>query len=208
MASRRGVLDASVLYTEPVRSLLLWVAAEDAFEPFWTERILEETGNNLTQAGIITGEQWSRVRAAMLRSFPDALLDQTAVDAIEPEMPNQEKDRHVLAAAVVGDVELVITNNLRHFTQADLDTVGKRSISPDQLLCDIVQAEPSVVHAALRLNASAMRKPRPWSEAELLGLLVGLGHGDALAPRFAKAAAAKLNIETAAPPGRQDTPDV
>jgi PIN domain len=200
MASRRGVLDASVLYAEPVRSLLLWIAAEGVFEPFWTERILEETGNNLIQAGVVTGEQWSRVRAAMLRSFPDAMLDQTAVDAIEPEMPNHEKDRHVLAAAVVGDVELVITNNLRHFTQADLDTVGKRSISPDQMLCDIVEAEPSVVHDALRLNASAMRKPRPWSEAELLGLLAGLGHSDALAPRFAKAATAKFEVEAAPPP--------
>lgn len=200
MGSRGGVLDASVLYAEPVRSLLLWVAAEGAVEPFWTERILAETGNNLTRAGVITSEQWSRVRAAMLRSFPDAMLDQAAVDAIEPEMPNHEKDRHVLAAAVVGDVELVITYNLRHFTQADLDTVGKRSISPDELLCEIVEGEPRLVHDALRLNASAMRKPRPWSEADLLGLLAGLGRSDGLAPRFAKAASAKLDIVMATPP--------
>jgi hypothetical protein len=202
MASRRGVLDASVLYAEPIRSLLLWVSAEGAFEPFWTERILEETGKNLTEAGVVTAEQWSRLRAVMLRSFPDAMLDQRAADTIEHEMPNDEKDRHVVAAAVVGDVELVITNNLRHFRQADLDTVGKRSVSPDQLLCEILQAEPSVVQDALRLQVSAMRKPRPWSEAELLGLLAGLGHGDAIAPRFAAAAATKLGIATAAPPDR------
>lgn len=38
----RGVLDASVLYAESVRSLLLWIANRGGFAPFWTERIFEE----------------------------------------------------------------------------------------------------------------------------------------------------------------------
>jgi len=46
MAQRSGVLDASVLYVESVRSLLLWIADGGGFAPFWTERILEETRNN------------------------------------------------------------------------------------------------------------------------------------------------------------------
>jgi hypothetical protein len=93
------VLDASVLYQELIRNLLLWIAAEGGLDPFWTERILDETRRNLIEDGVLEPEQWERLRAAMLAAFPDAILDQAAADAIEHEMPNDEKDRHVLAAA-------------------------------------------------------------------------------------------------------------
>jgi hypothetical protein len=199
---RRCVLDASVLYQELIRNLLLWIAAEGGLDPFWTERILNETRRNLIGDGVLEPEQWERLRAAMLAAFPDAMLDQPAADAIEHEMPNDEKDRHVLAAAVAGNVELVITSNLQHFEAADLKEVGKQAMSPDQLLCDLLDLEPTVIHAAMEQLVTVMRIPRPWSIPELLGRLAGLGHGDAIAPRFAKAAATKLNIETAAPPER------
>jgi hypothetical protein len=199
---RRCVLDASVLYQEVLRNLLLWIAAEGGLDPFWTERILDEARRNLIEDGVLEPEQWERLRAAMLAAFPDAMLDQAAADAIEHEMPNHEKDRHVLAAAVAGNVELVITNNLRHFEAADLEEVGKQALSPDQLLRELLAVEPTVIHAAMQQLVTVMRIPRPWSVPELLGRLAGLGHGDAIAPRFAAAAAAKLGIETAAPPDR------
>jgi predicted nucleic acid-binding protein len=197
---RRCVLDASVLYQELIRNLLLWIAAEGGLDPFWTERILDETRRNLIEDGVLDPEQWERLRAAMLAAFPDATLDQAAADAIEHEMPNDEKDRHVLAAAVAGNAELVITSNLRHFDAADLDKVRKQAMSPDQLLCELLATEPTVIHAAMERLVTVMRIPRPWSIPELLGRLAGLGHGDSIAPRFAKAAATKLDIEMAAPP--------
>jgi hypothetical protein len=175
---------------------------QGGLDPFWTERILEETRRNLIEGEVLDPGQWERLRAAMLTSFPDAMLDQAAADAIEQEMPNDEQDRHVLAAAVTGDAELVITNNLRHFEQADLDVVGKRALSPDQILCELLAAEPPVIEAAMERLITVMRIPRSWSIAELLGRLAGLGHGDALAPRFAAAASAKLEIEMTAPPER------
>jgi PIN domain len=201
---RRCVLDASVLYQELIRNLLLWIAAEGGLDPFWSERILEETHRNLIEDGVLEPEQWERLRAAMLSAFPDAMLDQTTVDAIEHEMPNDEKDRHVLAAAVAENIGLVITSNVQHFEAADLEKVGKQAMSPDQLLCELLAAEPTVIHAAMEQLVTVMRIPRPWSIPELLGRLAGLGHGDAIAPRFAAAAAAKLEIEMAAPPDRTE----
>ncbi len=49
MKHRRVLLDASVLYTEPVRGVLLWVAALGGFDPVWTARILDEVGRNLLE---------------------------------------------------------------------------------------------------------------------------------------------------------------
>jgi hypothetical protein len=200
---RRCVLDASVLYQELLRNLLLWIAAEGGIDPFWTERILDETRRNLIEDGVIEPEQWDRLQAAMFASFPDAMLDQATADAIEHDMPNEDKDRHVLAAAVAGDIEFVITSNLRHFKRADLEQVGKKALSPDQLLCEMIATEPTIVYVAMERLVTFMRIPRQWSIAELLGRLMGLGRGDPLTPRFAAAAAAKLDIEPTAPPERE-----
>ena len=157
--------------------------------------------------GTLEPEQWERLQAAMLAFFPEAMLDQTAADEIEHEMPNDEKDRHVLAAVVAGDADLVITGNLRHFAQADVEKVGKRAASPDQVLCELLETTPAVIESAMRQLVAVMRTPRAWTLSELLGRLAGLGHGDGFAPRFAAAAAARLDIEMAVPserPGRRD----
>lgn len=200
MKRRRVVLDASVLYTEPVRGLLLWVAALGGFDPLWTSRILDEVGKNLLEGQRVSLEQWERLRAAMLAAFPDAMLDHDAPDAIEDQMPNDPKDRHVLAAAVAHGVELVVTNNLKHFKQADLERVGVRASNADQLLCELLSVAPNVIREALESQVATMRSPRQWTAAELLGALAGLGRGDALAPVFADAARERLAIDPAVPP--------
>jgi predicted nucleic acid-binding protein len=201
MRRERGVLDASVLYPEPLRSLLLWVATQGGFDPCWTERILEETRRNLIARGAVSPEQWEGLRAAMQHAFPEALVEQADADAIEHEMPNDPKDRHVLAAAVAAGVDLVVTNNVKHFRQV-AEGVGVRAVTADRFLSDLLDATPNVVLKALESQATRMRNPRQWSGAELLGRLAGLGHGDALTPRFAAAAATKLNVKPAAPPER------
>jgi len=200
MARPQAVLDASVLYQEPIRSLLLWVAAEGGYEPFWTERILEETGRSLLDGGVVTSEQWERLRAAMSSAFPGAMLDQAAVDAIEDQMPNQEKDRHVLAAAVIGRVELVVTNNLRHFEVSHLAQLGKRSLDADAFLCELLDRSPNIVRAALDRQVAHMCRPRQWTLAELLGRLAGQGSGDPLASKFAVACERRLSLKAEVPP--------
>jgi hypothetical protein len=136
----------------------------------------------------------------MVRTFPSAMIDQAAVDALEDEMPNDAKDRHVLAAAVVAGADLVVTGNVRHFRPADLARVGKRGVTPDDLLCELLRAAPNIVRESLELQAAHTRTPRMWTVAELLGLLAGLGHGDAQAPEFAASAARALGVDLAPPP--------
>jgi hypothetical protein len=199
MTLRRGVIDASVLYAQPVRSFLLWVAAEGGFAPLWTQRILDEARSNLIKQSVMTAEQWNRLEGAMREAFPAATIEQVTVDALVPSMPNHEKDRHVLAAAVVGDADVVVTSNLRHFRSSDLEPMGKRALSPDELLCEVLAADPDSVLGAVRLQVDVMRKPRPWTEAELLGLFAGLGRSDPPLPAFAAATAETLGIEPVPP---------
>ncbi len=204
MPRPRAVLDASVLYQEPLRSLLLWIAAEGGFEPLWSERILAETRDNLLEGEVVTPQQWDHLHAAMLAAFPEASVEQRAIDAISSTMPNHEKDRHVLAAAVIGEAELLLTNNLRHFEPTDLAPLDKRAVQPDTFLCELLDRAPNIVRAALDQQVAHMRRPRRWTLAELLGTLRGLGAGDPLAPDFAAALERDLGSEAAIPPERSD----
>lgn len=200
MNARRGVLDASVLYAEPVRGILLWIAALGGFEVLWTERILAEVEKNLLEAQRVSSRQWEQLRAVMNAVFPDAMLDQSAANAIESQMPNDPKDRHVLAAAVAHDAGLLITNNLKHFKRSDLERFGVRALNADQVLCELLSTVPNVVRGALESQAATMSAPRQWTVAELLGCLAGLGRGDALTPRFAHAASNRMGVVPSLPP--------
>jgi hypothetical protein len=188
-----------VLYAEPVRSVLLWIAALGGFSPLWTERILAEVEKNLVEAQRLSPPQWERLRAAMTAAFPEAMLDQDPVNALESRMPNHPNDRHVLAAAVAHEADLVITNNLRHFKKADLEPLGVRALSADQLLCELLSVAPNLVCDALERQAGAMRVPCQWTIAQLLGCLAGLGPGDALTPAFAEAVGDRLGIVPSVP---------
>lgn len=88
-------------------------------------------------------EQWQGLRAAMLGAFPEAMLDQADADAIEQQMPNDPKDRHVLAVAVAAGVDLVVTNNIKHFKQADVERVDVRAVTADQFLCSCWMPRPT-----------------------------------------------------------------
>lgn len=165
------MLDASVIYPQVVRGVLLWVAAAGAYSPIWTERILGEVRTNLLANEQMTDLQWQRLAAALATAFPDAEIDQAEVDGRAADMPNHEKDRHVLAAAVVGGAAIVVTSNLSHFKAADVSQVGVRAVSADDFLCELLDRAPHVVRGALTRQAETMKNPRPWRASEVLGAL-------------------------------------
>ncbi|CAN5444117.1 hypothetical protein BH11CYA1_BH11CYA1_10680 [soil metagenome] len=53
--------------------------------------------------------------------FPDALISRHRYEKLIDSMTNDKKDRHVLAAAVVAKVEVIVTNNLGVFPKDSLE---------------------------------------------------------------------------------------
>jgi hypothetical protein len=74
-------------------------------------------------------------------------------------MPNDRKDRHVLAAAVVGGAEVLVTSNLRHFPPEACEPLGIRVQSPDDFLVEMSDLGPGLMVDLLRRQAA--RKSRP-----------------------------------------------
>ena len=165
------VLDACVLYPVVLRDLLLTLAALDAFEPRWTEAILDEMTRNVLAdyPGIDPAQFDVRAVGAMRRAFPSATVD--GYEQLIDRMDNHPKDRHVAAAAVHVGAAAVVTYNVRDFDSELLRQLGIAVVTPPQLVGQLVDDEPSVVALALRAMAARKKRP-PMSPADVVAAIV------------------------------------
>jgi hypothetical protein len=125
-----ALLDASVLIPMPICDTLLRSAEAGLFTPRWSADVLAEIERNLRPW---IGEEPARRRlAAMQVAFPRAMV--TGYDELIETMTNHPKDRHVLAAAVVGDAGLIVTANVRDFPHRALEARRVFARSPDTFL--------------------------------------------------------------------------
>jgi hypothetical protein len=84
-----------------------------------------------------------------------------------PKMTNNERDRHVVAAAVHAEAEIILTLNLRHFRPAHLATWGVRALDPQSFLIEVFRQEQGVVLTKLDQQAA----DRGRSLSQLLDIL-------------------------------------
>jgi predicted nucleic acid-binding protein len=129
------VLDACVLVPISLCDLLLRLAEEPAtYRPFWSEQILVElTKALLTKIGLSAAQvQWrlDQINAA----FPVATISVTPEFLKAADCIPDKDDRHVLAAAIMAQADVIITQNLRHFPQPCLEKFGVRCQTADDFL--------------------------------------------------------------------------
>lgn len=153
-----AVLDANVLLPLNLADLLLRLAEAETYRPLWSEQLLDEVERNLvTQLGK-TVEQSGRRVAAMRKAFPDAMI--TGHEPLISVMTNHPKDRHVLAAAVRANAEVVVTANLKDFPAAALAPYDIHAVGPDDFLLDQLELHPRrTLRCLYELAADRVRPP-------------------------------------------------
>lgn len=176
------VVDANVLFPFSLRDVLLRAAADDFFQLYWSEQILDEMERNLVATHMATSEQAARLRAAMSSAFPEALV--TGHEGLIDAMPNHPKDRHVVAAAVQAGARLIVTSNLKDFRTLPEEMAAQ---SPDEFLCNLFELAPERMSALVRRAASALRNPPRTFEEMLRGLAK-------LVPDFARCVAEHAGV--------------
>ncbi len=166
----KAVLDASVLFPFTLRDALLRsaeIVLDDAgdeiltlYSPLWSDLILDEMTRNIVEAGHATHEQMTHLVNEMTSAFPEAMVPPAEIKALESSMTNNPKDRHVLAAAVAANAEVVVTFNLKHFPPEACEAVGVEAIDPDRFLCDLHDLAPNEIREAIEAQAGALTKGR------------------------------------------------
>jgi predicted nucleic acid-binding protein len=168
MSSFVVVLDACVLFPAALRDTLLRAASAGLYRMQWTDDILEEVQRNLISDRGIAEEKAQRLMDITRKQFPEALITQhiSLIDA----MPNNPKDRHVLAAAVACRAQVIVTQNLRHFPQEILNPFEVEAQSPDEFLTHLFHLAPDRIVEIIKEQAGDLRNP-PSTVADVLGIL-------------------------------------
>lgn len=156
------LVDACVLVSMPKTDLMLRLADAQEFRVLWSEEILDEVERNLITAIGLDPMSARRRVDAMRSHFPDAMVED--YEGLIPAMTNHEKDRHVLAAAVRANAELIVTDNKRDFPPNAVKPYEISVSTPDDFLLDQLDLSPDTVLDVTHQIVRDMKNPvMTWS---------------------------------------------
>mgnify|MGYP003577911952 CR=1 FL=1 len=151
--------DANVLYPSALRNLLMRLALTGLFRAKWSADVHEEWISSLLhKRPDLTREKLERTRRLMDEHATYALVTGYH-DLIEGlHLPDPE-DRHVLAAAIRGRADLIVTSNLRDFPPAALAPFGIDAQHPDEFVLHLLDLARGKVAGAAREHRLSLKKP-------------------------------------------------
>jgi len=92
------------------------------------------------------------------RAFPDAMVKNYEFLIDDLKLPD-EKDRHVLAAAIKINANIIVTNNLKDFPKKYLSTFELAAKSADDFLTDTIDLNPDIAVNSFRKLVMNRRNP-------------------------------------------------
>jgi predicted nucleic acid-binding protein len=162
------VLDTNVIFPIEIRDLLFWFAHFELYTPKWSKHIFDEWIDVMRRKGLPDEEINKRISKAYA-AFPDALVTnyEALIDSLDLQ---DEKDRHVLAAAIKTNANLIVTNNLKDFPKDKLEAYGLSAKSADDFLTDIIDLNHDTAVEAFRRMVLNRTNPE-MDEFEVLDAL-------------------------------------
>ncbi|MDO5527966.1 MAG: PIN domain-containing protein [Paracoccus sp. (in: a-proteobacteria)] len=153
----RVFLDACVLFPTVLREVLIGLAP--LYRPLWSGRVLEEWRRAASDR---LGADAGAIAAAEIAVLRDLFGDASDTDAAEPDGPARarlaaletmalpdEGDRHVIASAIAGGADIIVTENRRDFPARVMRQLDLRVISPDEFIAELARRDqPAVIKAA------------------------------------------------------------
>lgn len=154
-ADFKVVLDSCVLANYGVANLLLLLAEKPRlYLPQGSTTILDETQRTQTQRLGWPLAIAQSFRSELQRAFPEACAD--GFDYLIGQCRNDEKDRHILACAIHAKAEVILTFNLRDFSEDALQPWGIKATHPQDYLLMLFTLEP--LHVVQQLGEIAEKR--------------------------------------------------
>jgi hypothetical protein len=174
MSRYTALLDANVLYPAPLRDVLLQLAVTDLFKAKWSADIHREWIEALMRSEPGRDRaRLERTRDLMDSATRDALV--TGYDHLIPALSlPDDNDRHVLAAAIVGRCDVIVTQNLKDFPEEALAPFGIEVQHPDEFLSNQMNLAPGVFCSSIAKVRARLKNP-PYSVEEYLAILTQQG---------------------------------
>lgn len=142
------LLDTNVIVPLTVRDILLWFAHFDLYTPKWSQHIFSEW-EEVMRRKKVSEEEIAKRTNKMQIAFSDALVENYE-PLIEGLTLPDEKDKHVLAAAIKTNANLIVTDNLKDFPEDYLKTFSLSAKKPDDFITDIIDLNEAKALEAFR----------------------------------------------------------
>ena len=169
-------LDTNVLFPAVLRDVRLSLAEAGVYQIRWCPDVLDEMERNVAKIARAQSPHAAAGGARYLRqtmelAFPDAMVEREAYQHLISAMTNDQKDRHVLAAAIVGRADVLVTFNTAHFPPDSCQQYGIEVQPPDVFLVHQYGLIPwDNISRVLRI-LSEERKPPMDAPEKILRLL-------------------------------------
>ncbi len=129
----RVLLDACVLVPTLTRALMMHLATSGQMTPLWSPMILSEWMHAAKRTGPVQAMGVEGEIAVMKARFPNSLVTPAADLTDSLYLPDPD-DTHVLAAAITGKADHLVTFNAKDFPTRTMAAHGIPRTSPDALL--------------------------------------------------------------------------
>lgn len=158
-----ALVDACVLASALKRNLLLSFAQSEFYRVRWSTTILDETEKTITK--LLSRKNHpdpnagaKRQRTNMCTAFEEATVE--GFHAIEQTLTGiNEKDRHVLAAAIKTGAAVIVTDNLKDFPVDRCAPFDIEPLSADSFFADCISLSPSETMATVRKMRERLKNP-------------------------------------------------
>lgn len=159
MSQYTVLFDANVLYPAPMRDALMQLAVTDLFKAKWTADIHREWIDALLR----NEPQPDRAALEPTRDMMDRVTRDCLVTGYEALIPAlslpDPNDRHVLAAAIVGRCDAIVTQNLKDFPEDVLEPYGIETQHPVDFFRNQLSLAPGLVCSEFRTVRARLKNP-------------------------------------------------
>ena len=159
MSGFTAFYDASVLYGSALRNFLMHLALTGLFRARWSAGVHEEwMAALLRNRPDLSREKLERTRMLMDLHAQDALVTgyEDLIEGLRLPDPN---DRHVLAAAIRGRADVIVTLNVRDFPRDVLTPFGLEAQHPDEFVVHLLDLASGIVMAAAERHRESLKNP-------------------------------------------------
>jgi len=164
-----ALLDANVLYPALLRDLLLSLAHADLYSAKWSAHIRDEWMRSLLRERPAMEVQIRGAAQAMEEAIPDCLVTGYEHLVAGLTLPDPD-DRHVLAAAITGHADAIVTWNAKDFPENALAPFGIELQTPDAFVLNQLMLRDA--RALTAIKAMRMRWARPEVSGQALVVLL------------------------------------
>ena len=137
-------VDANILFSRVLRDYFLYSAHMGALELRWSQEVLDEMSRNLRTSIGLDEFSTRRLEELMNEFLPDAKLKSPVDRLVVPhDVEVHPKDRHVLAAALSTDADILLTDNTKDFPAEWMTRKGIELVHPSAMITRLLTDFPS-----------------------------------------------------------------